>query len=120
MAEPKNTPDAVTEVEALRAQLEALQAEKAERERVDLGLAEGKLICNTPGCDFGERTVDFQKTVHERRDPETGVLENSVTDWVQHGDKVCPNCQYALAEIVPGAVSAFPVGYRFQYPEPIR
>ncbi len=115
MAEPTNS-----ELDELRAELDALRAEKVEREREDLGIAEGKLVCNTPGCDFGEKTVDFEKVVHERRDPETNVLENSTIDWVHHGDNVCPTCEFALAAIVPGAVSAFPAGYRWQYPEPTR
>jgi hypothetical protein len=101
-------------------ELEQLRREKVERERQDLGIAEGKLMCTTPGCDYGERPADFRKIVAERRDPDTGMLENSMVTWANEDPHVCPTCDYALTVIPPDAVSAFPVGYRFQYPEPIR
>lgn len=104
----------------LLAELEQLRAEKVERERVDLGIAEGKLMCTTAGCDYGERKADFRKVVAERRDPDTGMLENSMATWVNDENHVCPTCAYTLTIIPPDAVSAFPAGYRYQYPEPVR
>lgn len=111
MAEPKV-------VDAERAELEQLRAEKAARDRADAGIERGILRCNTPGCEYGDKEVDLRKVVHKRIVEETGVVENAVEDWVYDGQTTCGQCGYALTVIPPNATTFFPDHYRYQFGEP--
>jgi hypothetical protein len=103
-----------------RKELERLRAERKERQRAEQGIEQGFIECVTPGCPEGRKQVDLVKSVSERKDSETGLVENSFTYWHYEGDKVCSQCDMPLTVIEPNARSAFPQGYRFQYGEPVR
>ncbi len=113
MAVEKPTPAELDELETLR-------AEKAERDREEAGIATGILRCNTPGCPHGDVPADLHKVTHKRIVEETGVVENTVDEWIYDGPGVCDQCEMALSIVPPNATSFFPAGYRYQFGEPVR
>lgn len=120
MSNPETQAGTLTKSE--REELAALRAAQVQREREEAGIATGRLACGTMGCSFTEKEAEMVGHVMERVNEETGIVENSVTQWlpINEDEANCPECEYPLTVIIPNAQSVFPRNYRWIYPKPVK